>query len=314
MKEHLKLQDTLPIFERIRQQNSPLLKNKIVVLLCIGLAFLIGEAAMTICNLVLVLILKPLLREAFNGHILTLSCTTFMTLVVIFYCKVLERRPLRTMGFTKRKCLRDYLLGILIGAGMLSVALLIAWAGGTMEFTGYGEKWSVAFGIGIVLAWMQQGLSEEVICRSLLMPSFGAVSSPWGAVLVNALAFAMLHLGNANVTVLALCNLLLYGIFASLIFLRTDSVWMAAAMHSFWNFAQGNLYGISVSGSGLEDSMMYFSPKEAGTWLSGGAFGLEGGAAVTVVLVIACVIALLLPQRKESKQIPAPNPEDSKEN
>jgi membrane protease YdiL (CAAX protease family) len=113
----------------------------------------------------------------------------------------------------------------------------------------------------------------------------------WACAAINALLFSLLHVGNPGVTVIALINIFLFGVFASLLTLRRGSVWLVCAIHSLWNFSQGNLFGIPVSGLGGLPSPLTAEVAEGGwqTLINGGAFGLEGGLAVTVVLAAACV-------------------------
>jgi membrane protease YdiL (CAAX protease family) len=116
----------------------------------------------------------------------------------------------------------------------------------------------------------------------------------------NALLFSLLHLGNPGVTVIALVNIFLFGLFASLLTLRRGSIWMVGALHSMWNFAQGNLFGIPVSGLVGCPSPLVTEMGE-GKWqalVGGGAFGLEGGLAVTAVLAVACAIVLFSSTKK----------------
>jgi membrane protease YdiL (CAAX protease family) len=130
----------------------------------------------------------------------------------------------------------------------------------------------------------------------------------WACALTNALLFSLLHLGNPDVSVIALVNIFLFGLFASMLTLRRGSVWMVGALHSMWNFAQGNLFGIPVSG--LRGSP---SPLESefvpGTWqtlLNGGDFGLEGGLAVTLALLVGCAVLLLTPTKSAERAQPVP--------
>ena len=37
----------------------------------------------------------------------------------------------------------------------------------------------------------------------------------------------------------------------ALYMLKTDNIWGVAALHGAWNFAQGNLVGVAVSGQDL---------------------------------------------------------------
>ena len=44
----------------------------------------------------------------------------------------------------------------------------------------------------------------------------------------------------------------------ALYLLKTDTVWGVAGIHGAWNFAQGNLFGILVSGQPSGTSLMTF--------------------------------------------------------
>lgn len=61
-----------------------------------------------------------------------------------------------------------------------------------------------------------------------------------------------------------------------------------------WNFAQGNIFGISVSGMDMMGSVFSFAPTNEGELINGGTFGLEGGLAVTIVLILATIAVLLV--------------------
>ena len=82
--------------------------------------------------------------------------------------------------------------------------------------------------------------------------------------------------------------------------LRRGSIWMVGAIHSMWNFAQGNLVGIPVSGLRGSPSPLVAEMSEGGwrTLVNGGSFGLEGGLAVTAVLAVACAVVLFVPTKK----------------
>ncbi len=47
----------------------------------------------------------------------------------------------------------------------------------------------------------------------------------------------------------------------ALYLLKTDTVWGVAGIHGAWNFAQGNLFGILVSGQPSGTSLMTFYHK-----------------------------------------------------
>lgn len=292
MKFDFQLQETQPIFDRIRHQTN--LSPRIPANLCV--AMLCFLAVYLVCGVLSVLV-TAFLPANWDAMVVQLYATTITTAGTIFYCCFVERRPLRTMGFTKHRALPDYLLGMLLGIAALGASVMLAWGCGAAQFDGIASPIHGGMLLLLLGGWLLQGLSEEVLCRGFLLCSIGAKHRPWTAVLVSALEFAALHLGNDFVTPLALCNLTLYGIFAALLFLRTDSIWMAAAFHSLWNCAQGNLFGVSVSGMQISDTILRFSAIQGKDLLSGGGFGMEGGLAVTIVLLIGNVILLCLPNR-----------------
>ena len=70
----------------------------------------------------------------------------------------------------------------------------------------------------------------------------------------------------------------------------TDDIWGTSAVHSIWNCTQGNLYGISVSGTNEVESVMKTVASSDSKLLTGGDFGIEGSIFTTVVLLAATAL------------------------
>lgn len=243
--------------------------------------------------------------EAVNKGLMLpmLFSTCIITIVAILYCRFLENRSLYSMGFTREKLFLDYGLGLVIGFVMFSVSVFISWTGGTLKYSGFtlgnGMVLLLAFFTGFVI----QGMAEEVLLRGYLMISIASRNSIALAVFTNSILFSLMHISNSGITVLALVNLTLFGVFASLYVLKTNSIWGVCAIHTMWNFAQGNIFGIKVSGMDTIVSLFSFTPTNEGTWLNGGAFGLEGGIAVTIVLCISIVAVLFVKGREANSEL-----------
>ncbi len=240
--------------------------------------------------------------SAIARNLIDLLATVGGVVAVILWARFFERRELVSLGLVRRRAVRDYLLGILLGVLLLGGAVGLCVLAGVAEVkvTAPAPSWGLLalFFVGFLI----QGLSEELLCRSLLMVSLSRRWPLWACVTANAGAFALLHLLNPGITVPALVNIFLFGLFASLLTLRLGSIWMAAAIHSLWNFAQGNLFGIPVSGivgmpSPLTTTLATDTPRH--TLLGGGTFGIEGGLAATVVLVVAVAAVIFLPTRRD---------------
>lgn len=103
-----------------------------------------------------------------------------------------------------------------------------------------------------------------------------------------------MHAFNNGFTLLAAVNLILCGVLFSVYALRTGNLWGACAFHSIWNFAQGNFYGLPVSGIDSGDTI--FSMQLAGSKLAnGGDFGLEASLATTIVMALWIAVLLFVP-------------------
>lgn len=226
-----------------------------------------------------------------------LMLTFITTLFTIIYCRAIEKRSLYSMGFVKEKAFKDYIVGAGLGVLMLGLALLISFLCGTVTFEGYTLGGGIGLLLLFLLGFIIQGMSEEVLVRGYYMVSVAARHSLLLAVISNSIIFALLHILNNGIDILPLINLTLFGLFASIYTLKMNSIWGICALHTTWNFAQGNLFGIKVSGIDTQVSVFSFALKENGSIINGGSFGLEGGLAVTTVLVLGIIVLLTIEGR-----------------
>ncbi len=233
-----------------------------------------------------------------TNMLVMLFTTAFVIIGTIFYCTKIEKRSLYSMGFSKKGISFEYLSGMLIGFAMFSLAVLICLLTKTMTIDQLNPQIPIGMIILFFVGYLVQGASEEVICRGYFMISLTRNKAFVTAILANSLIFSALHLANPGVSFLGLLNIVLFGIFASCYILKRGSLWGACAIHSIWNFTQGNFYGINVSGTSAGDSIFTSSVTESGKLINGGDFGLEGGLAVTVVLVLSIVVVLLTKTKK----------------
>ena len=270
----------------------------VVLLLFIPVLLLtqLGREALTTVGL------SPFPTPVTSAVYLTVSlfATLATVAVVLLYCLLAEGRSLVSLGFTRRGAAVEYAVGILGGLVLFGLPVLLCVVTGTLTLTLAEPAPSLLPLLLCLGGFIIQGASEELLCRSYLMVSLSRGLPLWACAVINALLFSLLHLGNPGISVIPLVNIFLFGIFASLLTLRRGSVWMVCAIHSIWNFSQGNLFGIPVSGMAGLPSPLRAHVAE-GNWQSlvnGGVFGLEGGLAVTVVLAVACIVVLLLPTKQ----------------
>ena len=228
--------------------------------------------------------------------LISLFATAATTLACIIYCRKIERRSFASMGFRKQGWLLRYVKGYAIGTAMLLLCALVLWLMGDLDFA-FAEKLPVLYLLVFFVGFVIQGMSEEVLVRGYFMISLSNRCHTALAVGISSVAFSLLHIFNPGITLLALLNLTLFGVFMAVYILRTDDLLGACAIHSAWNFAQGNLVGIRVSGSAQLPTVAVMNPIGEQTLFHGGDFGLEGGLIVTFVTLAAIALTLFLPQK-----------------
>ena len=239
--------------------------------------------------------------------LVALFSTGLMILGAWLYCRLLEKRKIPSMGFRKGHILREYLIGIGITFVLISIAALLGLATGAYTFR-LSSGISVGLLILFCLGYMIQGASEEVLCRGYLMVSITRRNRSWIAVVVSSLVFAALHLGNPGFNLIGFLNIALCGASYGIYILKRGNIWGACALHSFWNFFQGNFWGISVSGTGwgMSASILTATGTTGMELWNGGQFGIEGGLCATVAETVCLlfVIFLLPVNREELAELP----------
>lgn len=227
----------------------------------------------------------------------TLLCTAFGTLISLIYCRFSEARHISSMGVRKNKIFTHYFQGILVGLTMMTAIVLISLLFGINSISLCANINFSLIGL-YFLGFLVQGMSEEFIFRGFLMNTLGGKHHTLTAIGVSAAAFSLAHLTNPGFNLLTFVNLAMFGGFASLYMICFDDIWGVCAIHSIWNFTQGSLYGISVSGTGNTESVFRTAAKTDSTILSGGDFGIEGSIVTTFVLVVGIAVMLLILNKK----------------
>ena len=212
-----------------------------------------------------------------------------MMLIVFLFCRFIQKRKLRTLGFIKKGMLKEYGLGMLLGFAFFSVCVLLGVLFGGLKIEGISPEFSIGIFVAYLLGYMVQGMTEEVLCRGYFLGSYARRYPVYAAVLANSLLFASLHLLNSGISVLAFINITLFGIFASIYFIRRGSIWGIGAFHSIWNLVQGNFYGIKGSGTPVGNTLFTTQAIAGKSLWNGGDFGMEGSLICTIVLTCGII-------------------------
>jgi len=187
--------------------------------------------------------------------------------------------------------LRDLWVGSLIGTGSLALAALIAFAVGGVRFTIsgreiYGGVLQTVFSTAFL--FLIAALAEESLFRGYPLQTLSRAGLVWLAVLLTSVPFAIIHLQNPSATAFSSINTGLAGVWLAAAYLRTRSLWFPLGVHWAWNWAQGSILGLPVSGiTDLAAHPVFRAYDHGPAWLTGGSYGLEGGVACTVALMLS---------------------------
>ena len=171
---------------------------------------------------------------------------------------------MRSLGFFPEQALKRVLIGLLIGAGLITVSVLALAALGQYQLVAPGPK--AITGRAAVLPFLlllapldRPGLLEETVSRGYQLQVGGLQLPGWLALLIPGLIFSGMHfLDKGFGEPIAAVNILLFALFASFIALRQGSLWMVCGIHIGWNWFQGNFFGVPVSGA-----LLGMSPSSA---------------------------------------------------
>jgi uncharacterized protein len=177
--------------------------------------------------------------------------------------------------------------GVLAAGTALAVAALVGGADWFREEGTPAGYLQAATTTILILA--PAALSEEVLFRGVPMVLLASALGRGTAVVLVAIAFALAHLANPNVTLLGIGNIALAGIFLGLAFYAPGGIWTAWGAHLGWNALLAAL-DTPVSGVPFRIPFLEYEPGDP-AWLTGGQFGPEGGLSATLALTIAVLVA-----------------------
>ncbi len=210
-------------------------------------------------------------------------------------------RPIwRSLGITiNRRTPTDIIAGLTIPFFAISLVFVTERALGSIEVTDGASDWS-GYG-GVVGQVVGFALFEEILFRVLLLSGMFIVlrkvpGGRWIAIVLAALMFGAVHLGNENATLIGAFGTSLGGIIYGVAFVTTRSIWLPLALHTSWNLSQA-LWGFPVSGT--TDWPGWVTSTSVGNeLLNGGDYGPEGGipgmlARVVIITLVLAYVKLI---------------------
>lgn len=223
----------------------------------------------------------------------------FLTLMLVTYLalRIMDKKRFKDIGLTSvLKNSWDFICGLLLGAVSMTIIFLtllltnnITLENGLLE-----PRFSILTVMGLVL-FILVGIKEEVLTRGYCISVLNQMERPYLSIVISSVIFSLLHFFNPNVRAFGLLNIALVGILFGYMFIKSGNLWMPIGYHITWNYFQGDIFGLPVSGGTQKG--IYVVKSFNDNLLTGGSFGPEAGILTTVVILIGIILVCRLPTR-----------------
>ncbi len=217
-----------------------------------------------------------------------------------------DQRAVASLGFglgagAVRQVLAGLAIGTLAMVTVLGVGLVL---GGYRLAAADG---SMAGYLGTLLAGAAvlalPAAAEEALFRGYPFQALVESVGPVAGTVVFSAAFAAAHVANPEMRLLAVVNIFLAGVMLCMAYLRTGSLWFVSGVHLGWNWTVALPLDLPVSGLRAFDAPLYDTVASGPEWLTGGAFGPEGGALGTLGFVVAAGLVWWWTRRESAARI-----------
>ncbi len=235
----------------------------------------------------------------FGGYGFTIVLALTMIGILWFGSLKLDRRPLSEYGIVFSKTwFRDFIAGNLLAALAIGSIVLIHFGMDWIEISTQNfSRLDTDFYTGLSLTLLFMGAVsfwEETYFRGYLITNLqegfhfkkiGRFPAVLLAVVLSSVFFGVTHLGNPNSTWISTLNISIAGMVFAYPYIVTKSIAIPLGMHLSWNYFQGAVFGLPVSGNQFEHMLMVSETTGPETF-TGGVFGPEAGASGLLGLMI----------------------------
>jgi len=228
--------------------------------------------------------------------------------------RYIDRRPFSAFGFRLGAgWWLDLLFGMILGALLITTIFVVELGLGWVEVTGSFETPGAPFAVSILFPaalFVCVGISEETVFRGYQLknaaegldyPALGPRNAVVLAWVLSSVFFALLHADNPNATTVSTLNIALAGLMLGCGYVLSGELAIPIGLHVTWNFFQGAVYGLPVSGLGSFGATFLATTQTGPNLWTGGSFGPEGGLLAPAVMVPGIVLIALWTRLRTGK-------------
>ena len=203
-------------------------------------------------------------------------CFTFVAAAIILSLYALLVRWIEghwPTDLSLRHLVPHTLLGLLVGFFfmVLVVSTIVATGSATVGWKGFMADRQ----LDMFMMFLAVAVGEEMILRGVI---FRWIDERWNtgvALLISAILFGWMHISNDNATWWSsLAIAIEAGLLLGAAYKWSGTLWLPIGIHWAWNYVQGNIFGLAVSGMNAGTTMLVTTANGPDI-ITGGAFGPE---------------------------------------
>ncbi len=278
------------------------------------ISFALVQMGIEVTAVAVLVILLQLLLSLFPASFLqsTIGATLMNVLVAcvivgvfLLACRWLERRSLSEIGLPGHHWGRQFLLGFLLGGGLMGAVIGVLALAGFYRITSIEpiDANQLFLFLMSFLLFLAAAVQEEVLFRGMIFRLLERALGSWIALVLSALSFGAVHLANPHATLVStLAIILTAGVILAAVYLLTRSLWWVIGLHLGWNFFEGPIFGAQISG--LTTPALFHASLTGPHLWTGGAFGPEAGLVAIFVVGSAGLLLCMLAARQRRIMTP----------
>ena len=214
------------------------------------------------------------------------------------YVRFVERRPVTELAL--RGAWKEVGAGLLMGGLLFASVMGVLAALGALHVAGRNPASAAA---SMLPALGLAAIGEEIMFRGVIFRILEAWLGSWIALALSALLFGFAHAGNPGASVLTSSAVAIEaGVLLGAAYMLTRRLWLVMALHFAWNYTQGGVFSIAVSG--VASQGLLSTQLSGPDWLTGGAFGAEASVVAVACCVLLCGVLLAIVAR-QGRFVPA---------
>ncbi|MEO8176640.1 MAG: type II CAAX endopeptidase family protein [Sphingomicrobium sp.] len=191
-------------------------------------------------------------------------------------------------------------IGLLFGFLLFTLVVGVAAIADVYNIIGRGD--ASALIPALVSMAILPGFMEEMLFRGILFRWLEEFGGSWFALALTAALFGLGHIFNPGATILSSFAIALEaGVLLGGAYMLTRNLWMTMGLHAAWNFTQGEIFDVPVSG--FDQHGLVQAQLSGPDLLSGGVFGLEASL-IAMILATAAGVALVVLAVRQSGAVP----------